>query len=101
MRQCLPSPISLFLLRHRWESSDVEAVGAQMVVKQIDSAGFFHAGEELAHFIPPNRRQIVRIVPAELMIDLQTLVKTIGVGLSQAKPLGLIGLRLLLNLEAL
>jgi len=70
-------------------------------VEEIDTAGFLEIGEELAHFLPPNRCQIIGIVPTEFMIGLQTPVKAIGVGLSQSKPLGLIGLRLFLNLEAL
>src|SRR5260370_25656310 len=89
----------LSLLRHRRENGDIQSVGGEVVVEEIDAAGFFEIGKELAHFIPPNGSQEVGIIFAEAAIGVEALGKALGFRLGEAASLGVEPFGSFLNID--
>src|SRR5207244_7994410 len=89
----------LLLLRLRPHDRDVQPVRAEVVVEQVDPAVFLHAAKELAHFVPPDRGEDVRVLSPKLVILPDALYEAISLGPGQLGAIADIVGGLLLDLE--
>src|SRR5260370_32811649 len=77
---------SLFFLLGPRELRDVEPIGADAFVQNIDLAVRLQVGERLAHLGPPDRRENIGIVFLEPLVLFPAGDESIGLGSRQALP---------------